>query len=119
MSRWPDTDGIFAAADAAAAGVLAGLAELGVSVPERVRVVGFNDSPLSWASSPRLTTVHQPIAELGERAHGRRLLEVLGIGEVTTSESDAAQLLPVHLVERRAADVVRRWPRGAGAMGPD
>lgn len=99
MSRWPDTDGIFAASDAAATGVLAGLADLGVAVPGQVRVVGFDDSPLSWASSPRLSTIHQPIAELGERA-GRRLLEVLGIAGVTTSGSDAAQLLPVRLVER-------------------
>lgn len=105
MSRWPDTDGIFAAADTAATGVLAELAELGIAVPGQVRVIGYDDSPLSWASRPRLTTIHQPIAELGAQA-GLRLLGGLGVleaREATVASADGserARLLPVHLVAR-------------------
>lgn len=68
LRRAPDVDGIFAASDAVAAGVLAGLRRSGRTVPDDVGIVGFDDS--SWAQRcyPPLSTVHQPAAGLGERA---------------------------------------------------
>lgn len=68
LERAPDLDGIFAASDAVAAGVLAALRRSGRAVPDDVGVVGFDDS--SWAERcfPALSTVHQPAAGVGERA---------------------------------------------------
>ncbi len=44
------------------------LAERGLSVPEDISIVGFDDIMLAATVSPPLTTVVQPIAEIGRRA---------------------------------------------------
>jgi DNA-binding LacI/PurR family transcriptional regulator len=42
----------------------------GVRVPEQLSVVGFDDSPSATLVSPDLTTVHQPLLEIGNCAAG-------------------------------------------------
>ncbi len=59
---------IFAANDAMAIGALSALREAGIGVPEEVAVAGFDDIPIARHMSPALSSVHVPIAELGERA---------------------------------------------------
>jgi LacI family transcriptional regulator len=59
---------IFAANDDSAAGVIAGLAQLGLKVPEDVSVAGFDDSWIAMSVWPYLTTIHQPIAEMAAEA---------------------------------------------------
>ena len=43
-------------------------AELGLRVPEDLSVVGFDNIPESALCSPPLTTVNQPIRQMGERS---------------------------------------------------
>ncbi|SDD53229.1 transcriptional regulator, LacI family [Sanguibacter gelidistatuariae] len=59
---------IFAGSDASATGVLEAARRLGLSVPDSLSVVGFDDTLLSQMSAPPLTTVHQPIADIGRAA---------------------------------------------------
>jgi DNA-binding LacI/PurR family transcriptional regulator len=59
---------VFAANDLMAIGVLTALAQAGRRVPEDVSVVGFDDLRLAAYSTPPLTTVHQPAAEIARRA---------------------------------------------------
>ena len=99
ITRWPGTDGIFAASDLAAAGVLAGLFELDIAVPEQIRVIGFDNSLVSRTSTPRLTTIRQPIVELGAHA-AERVLHAMG--SKTPGEHSADGLLPVGLVRRES-----------------
>ena len=47
---------------------MAAAQRLGLSVPRDVSVVGFDDSPGSESCWPPLTTIHQPISIIGERA---------------------------------------------------
>jgi DNA-binding LacI/PurR family transcriptional regulator len=68
LERAPDIDGVFAASDAVAVGALEALREAGRSVPGDVGIVGFDDSSWALRSHPKLSTVHQPAAGLGERA---------------------------------------------------
>jgi LacI family transcriptional regulator len=70
-------DAIVCANDQMAIGVLQALARDGVRVPQDVAVVGFDDIYPGSISHPPLTTVHQPMGLLGERACGR-LLERIG-----------------------------------------
>lgn len=56
-------DGIVAPADFLAAGILDGLADLGVKVPDDIAVVGYDNLPISRLIRPRLTTIDQGLAE--------------------------------------------------------
>ncbi|GGS27514.1 MULTISPECIES: LacI family DNA-binding transcriptional regulator [Actinokineospora] len=59
---------VFAASDQMALGVYEALRRRGLRVPEDVSVVGFDDLPEARWSSPPLTTVRQPMAEMGKLA---------------------------------------------------
>jgi LacI family transcriptional regulator len=59
---------IFAGSDTIAAGVLEAARRLGTAVPAELSVVGFDDTLLASVSAPPLTTVHQPIADIGRAA---------------------------------------------------
>lgn len=59
---------VFAANDSSAFGVLRAAAELDLRVPEDLSLVGFDDVPQASITTPPLTTVSQPLAELGSRA---------------------------------------------------
>ena len=72
----PDIDGVFAASDLMAAGALSVLAEAGRSVPTDVSVVGFDNSLVATSTNPQLTSVHQPIEEMGQEA-ARLLVEAV------------------------------------------
>jgi LacI family transcriptional regulator len=59
----------FAANDLEAVGVIEAARRCRLSVPGDLSVVGFDDSVYASASSPQLTTVRQPFAEMGEVAY--------------------------------------------------
>jgi DNA-binding LacI/PurR family transcriptional regulator len=54
--------------DLVAAGILSRLAQLGIDVPGRLSVVGFDDIPLAAMLTPALTTVAAPTAQAGAAA---------------------------------------------------
>jgi DNA-binding LacI/PurR family transcriptional regulator len=56
--------------DEIAFGAIDAARTLGVSCPEDLSIVGFDDGPWATVSRPRLTTVRQPLADLAERAVG-------------------------------------------------
>jgi LacI family transcriptional regulator len=59
---------LFAFSDSIAIGAMDAARERGVRVPEDLSVVGFNDEPFATFVSPRLTTVRQPLAQMGRTA---------------------------------------------------
>lgn len=60
--------GLFCCNDIQAIGALQAAKELGLRVPEDVSIIGFDNTILASVTSPPLTTVAQPIEELGHRA---------------------------------------------------
>jgi DNA-binding LacI/PurR family transcriptional regulator len=74
LERHPEIDGVLAASDTTAAGALQALRAAGRRVPQDVAVIGFDDFSLAQRTKPRLTTVRQPLEEMG-RAMIRLLLE--------------------------------------------
>jgi LacI family transcriptional regulator len=86
---------VFAANDLSAVGVICALAEQGWRVPDDVSVVGFDDLRLSAFTTPPLTTIRQPAAEIAERAT-ELLLDLAGGGHV----HEQLHLLPPELVVR-------------------
>jgi LacI family transcriptional regulator len=59
---------IFAGADPIAFGVLAASSQIGLRIPEDLSIIGFDGLPIGSLLNPPLTTVEQPIAELGRAA---------------------------------------------------
>ncbi len=59
---------IFCASDVVAQGSLLALHQAGLSVPEDMAVMGFDDLPASKFTIPPLTTIHQPIYQKGAEA---------------------------------------------------
>jgi len=85
---------IFAANDISALAALGVAAERGLAVPEDLSIIGFDDIPAAAQSTPALSTVRQPLHEMG--SHAVRLLLSLLDGE----EATAPQQLPAVLVPR-------------------
>jgi LacI family transcriptional regulator len=88
-------DAVVCANDLMAIGVLRAFAGAGVRVPGQVAVVGFDDIFPASLCDPPLTTVHQPMRALGERACTRLLDRIARPGM-----SPKAELLPTELVLR-------------------
>lgn len=59
---------VFAANDDMAAGVIAVALDRGLRIPEDLSVCGFDDTPMSSQTFPPLTTVHQPVRDMGRLA---------------------------------------------------
>ena len=93
---------VFASNDVMALGVIDAVRAAGLSVPGDVSVVGFDDIPLARRVVPGLTTVRQPIDEVGRLA-----TEVL-VRLMAGQEPDPPAPLPVELVERGTAAPPRR-----------
>lgn len=65
-------DALFIASDIMALGAMRAVHEAGLSVPEDVAIVGYDDLPPATRSTPPLTTIRQPIRRLG-----LKLVEIL------------------------------------------
>jgi DNA-binding LacI/PurR family transcriptional regulator len=97
LDRRPDIDAIFAASDPMAYATLRVLAARGVRVPDDVAVVGFDDAPSSAHTAPLLTTVHQPVEEMG-----REMVRLL-VARIENRPVDLQVTLAPRLVVRESA----------------
>jgi DNA-binding LacI/PurR family transcriptional regulator len=95
LAARPGIDAVFAASDLMAMGAMRVLKAAGRKIPADVAVVGFEDSVLAKQTDPPLTTVHQPVDEMG-REMARLLLELIR-GEAAP---DTSVMLATHLVRR-------------------
>lgn len=95
LSERKEITGVFASADMLAAGIMSGLHERGVSVPEDKSIVGFDDHDLSQLTIPGLTTIHQDAEQKGMLATDMILAQ---LRQEPIAEKHV--ILPVYLVER-------------------
>jgi DNA-binding LacI/PurR family transcriptional regulator len=77
LERTRDFTAVFCFNDISAIGAIRALKDAGLSVPGDVSVVGFDDIMSAAYSTPSLTTVRQPLAEMGRRG-AKVLLERIG-----------------------------------------
>jgi len=92
-----DCSVVVCANDAIAVGALRALREAGARVPEDVSVIGFDDVPWAEFVEPALTTVRQPLAELGAGAVAMLHARIAAPGDARRFETH-----PVTLVARRS-----------------
>jgi DNA-binding LacI/PurR family transcriptional regulator len=93
----PGLDAVFVASDLMAEGAMRALRQAGRRVPDDVAVIGFDDNEIARYTEPPLTTVRQPIADIG-RTMARQLLRIAA-GETI----EPATVLPTELVIRESA----------------
>jgi DNA-binding LacI/PurR family transcriptional regulator len=98
LSRRPGIDAVFAASDLMAAGAMRVLKERGRRIPSDVAVVGFEDSAVARQTEPPLTTVYQPVEEMGREMAKLLLDRIRG-----DADEHTYVILDTHLVRRASA----------------
>ena len=93
-----DGAAVLAGNDEIAYGVLCGAQDAGLTVPDRVRIIGFDNSRLSRLARPTLSSVRVPAAEVGAAAI-RTLVNRLNHPDAAASR----ELLPTTLVVRESS----------------
>ena len=110
LTQDPQLTAIFALDDKMALGAMKKLSEFGVRVPHDVAVIGFDDIPAGSYSIPGLTTVHQPLYEIGKLSC-ERLIELVH-GKVDRVQ----EVMPVHLVVRESCGARMKEQATAGRV---
>ena len=96
----PLPDAIFVANDLAAIGVMNIAIQHGISIPEQIRIVGYDDVMLARTETLALTTVNQPAHELAVRGV-RQMVRRLETPETPVEK----QLVTPRLIVRRSSTV--------------
>jgi DNA-binding LacI/PurR family transcriptional regulator len=99
----PDVDAVFAASDLMAAGAIQVLRAAGRQIPDDVAIAGFDDSPVAETTDPPLTSVRQPIEEMG-----REMVRLLLEHTADRGSVPRKVILATELVPRRSSEGVAR-----------
>jgi DNA-binding LacI/PurR family transcriptional regulator len=92
LDRNEDLDAVFAASDLMAVGALHAIQARGLRVPQDIAVMGFDGSPLAESTTPRLTTVRQPFAQMAKEL-------VAGIRKAINGEAHQSVVVDVEIIE--------------------
>jgi LacI family transcriptional regulator len=103
LSREDRPTAIFAASDVMALEVVDEARAEGLRIPWDVSLVGFDDNPIAGYSQVRLTTVGQPIVEMGRLA-----LEKLNQIVLNNEKQPVKVVLPTKLVKRESTLVLNK-----------
>jgi len=109
LSHAPELTAVFVLNDLMALGALEAARAANRRVPADLSILGFDDIPFAALANPPLTTVGQPIRELGTRA-ADLLLRVIEEGVILPDVADSAQpnvLLPNELIVRQSTAAPR------------
>ncbi|MCG8451830.1 MAG: LacI family transcriptional regulator [Spirochaetales bacterium] len=95
--RHPEITAVFAASDEMALGVLSFAYAHGIRVPEQLSVIGYDDTLDAQMSIPPLTSIHQPIYEMGAEA----------VMTLLESQDAMGKVLPISITERDSVCALR------------
>src|SRR5699024_5492556 len=92
-----EIDGVFCGNDLIAIGAIQALKENKIQIPDQVKIVGFDDISMSRYIDPPLTTIRQPIYNLGKEAIN------MIISMIENKEIEMTRVLGTKLVERQSS----------------
>lgn len=98
LSRSQKPTAIVASNDLMAIGALSASHDLGVQVGKELAITGFDDIPWSMNTHPTLTTIHQPIYEIGSM-----VTEML-IKQISGKFFESPVILQPKLIIRQSSD---------------
>jgi DNA-binding LacI/PurR family transcriptional regulator len=93
-------DGILVVSDRLALGVLLALRELKIRVPEDVKIVSFNNEPVCSVVSPTISSVAQPLEEIGHLAFKLLIDQIEG---KNAGDSPVIEVLKTKLMVRESS----------------
>lgn len=94
LAEHPEVDGVFASSDVIAAEVIQACRRLNKHIPDDIKIIGYDDVKVATLMSPQLTTIRQPIREMGERT-----IELV-IKQLEGEDVPKINSFPVDLIER-------------------
>jgi LacI family transcriptional regulator len=97
----PDVDGVFVITDLVAVGALDYFNEIGVKVPNQIKVIGFSNWFMSQVITPKLSTVDQPSYEMGVQSFCL-LLEEMNCKKESLSFTPKIIELETKIIERES-----------------
>lgn len=89
-------DAVFATSDPKAIGVMKAIKDRGLRIPQDISIMGFDDLPIASAVEPALTTVSQPIYDMGAAAADKLIDIIEGYDHSGTT------IMPTSLVIRQS-----------------
>ncbi|MFH1406717.1 MAG: LacI family DNA-binding transcriptional regulator [Candidatus Omnitrophota bacterium] len=95
LSQKPTPSAVFVASDEMAQGAIEAVFEKGLKIPGDISMVGFDDSYIASLGVVPLTTVHQPLAEMGRKA-----VEMLSQLMANEKKPPLKMFLKAKLIER-------------------
>lgn len=102
LDRAPGLTAVFASNDDMALGALQGAAARGLSIPRDLSLVGFDDTPSASFSTPTLTTIRQPVAEMAAEA----MRGLIGMLRADGIRPDGLVTVPYELIKRQSARAI-------------
>lgn len=102
LKKLPNMTALFAASDEMAIGAMSAAHQLGVKVPEELSIIGYDNLKIAEMCYPALTTVSQPLKDMGQTA-GEILVNLIK-GEKKEAES---RYMPFSIVERQSVSDLR------------
>ena len=95
LETFKDVDGIIACNDMVAISAYKVLHKRGIKVPEQIQIIGFDDIALAKLMTPELTTIGQPVKEIGAKA-----AELIIFKDKYAKEDKQEYIFEASLVER-------------------
>lgn len=95
LKKYPYADGVFASSDITAAGATKAVQRMGFTIPNEFQIIGFDGIPFGEMFSPSISTIAQPIYDMG-RIATELLIKVIGGKKLLKKHVR----LPVELIER-------------------
>lgn len=100
LRKTPEVTAVFAASDEMAIGALSSVTKHGMNVPEDISIMGYDDLRLARMVNPPLTTVRQPLYDIGMIA-SEKLISMIESGETAKS-----QICTHSIVERQTVRAI-------------
>jgi LacI family transcriptional regulator len=96
MRSAPDLTAVFAASDALALGAISSAYRLGIKIPDELSIIGYDNLPMAEMAIPPLTTVAQPLEQMG-RVAAEMLFTMMSKEMIVES-----RIMPHSVVERES-----------------
>lgn len=102
LKKDPTIDSVFASSDIRAIIAIRALRDMGYCIPKDIGVVGFDDVQVSAIVDPTLTTIHQPLYEIGVAAAARVIEQIHFKQEHGVLDSPKIKIMDTGLVVRKS-----------------